>query len=57
MYLLPMAKVLYNTRVEEELLKKFKILAIIQGKRQNELLEEAILDLLKKYQKKPQSKD
>jgi predicted transcriptional regulator len=52
-----MAKTAYNTRLEEELLKKLKILAVVQGKRQNELLEEAILDLLKKYQKKPQAKD
>jgi predicted DNA-binding protein len=52
-----MAKIAYNTRLEEELLKKLKILAINQGTRQNKLLEEAILDLLKKYQKKPFAKD
>jgi len=47
-----MAKVLYNTRLEKDLIKEFKILAIKQEKRQNQLLEEAIQDLLKKYEKK-----
>jgi hypothetical protein len=37
--------------MEEELIKQFKILAIEKGKRQNELLEEAIKDILKKYGK------
>jgi hypothetical protein len=47
-----MAKISYNTRLEEDLIKKFKILAIMQSKRQNELLEEAIKDILKKYENK-----
>ena len=47
-----MARILYNTRLEKELIKEFKILAIRQEKRQNQLLEEAIQDLLKKYEKK-----
>ena len=47
-----MAKISYNTRMDEDLLKKFKVLAIMEGKRQNQLLEEAIKDLLKKYEKK-----
>jgi metal-responsive CopG/Arc/MetJ family transcriptional regulator len=47
-----MAKISYNTRMDEDLLKQFKILAIMESKRQNELLEEAIKDLLKKYEKK-----
>ena len=47
-----MPKILYNTRLEKELIKEFKILAIRQEKRQNELLEEAIQDLFKKYEKK-----
>ena len=46
-----MAKISYNTRLEEELIKEFKILAIRQGKRQNDLLEEAIQDVLNKYEK------
>jgi len=37
----------------KELIKQFKILAIEQGKRQNQLLEEAIELLLKKYEKQP----
>ena len=51
-----MAKISYNTRMDEELIKQFKILAIMQSKRQNELLEEAIQDLLKKYEKKSDGK-
>ena len=45
-------KVFFNTTVPEELIKKFKILAIQLGKRQNQLLVEAIEDLLEKYEKK-----
>lgn len=48
-----MAKILYNTRLEEELVKEFKILAIRQGKRQNDLLEEALKDILQKYEAPP----
>lgn len=51
-----MAKIAYNTRLDKELIKELKILAIHQGKRQNQLLEEAIKDLLKKYEKKPSKK-
>ena len=43
-------KVFFNTTVNENLIKDFKILAIQIGKRQNELLEEAIRDVLKKYE-------
>ena len=46
-------KVFFNTTVTENLIKDFKILAIQIGKRQNELLEEAIRDILKKYEKQP----
>jgi metal-responsive CopG/Arc/MetJ family transcriptional regulator len=46
-------KVFFNTTVPENLIKEFKILAIQLGKRQNELLVEAIRDILKKYEKKP----
>jgi len=46
-----MAKKTYNTRLEEELIKKFKVLAVMEDKRQNDLLEEAIQDILKKYEK------
>jgi predicted transcriptional regulator len=46
-----MAKITYNTRLEKDLIKRFKILAIEQDKRQNDLLEEAIQDVLNKYEK------
>jgi hypothetical protein len=45
-------RVFFNTTVPEDLIKQFKILAIQLGKRQNKLLEEAIQDLLKKYENK-----
>jgi len=41
----------YNTTLNIDLLKKLKILSIEQNKRHNDLLEEAIQDLLKKYKK------
>jgi len=41
-----------NTTITSELLTSLKVLAAQQGKRLNMLLEEAILDLLKKYEKK-----
>ena len=44
----------YNTTLRTDLLKQIKILAIEQDRRVNDLLEEAITDLLKKYSaKKP----
>lgn len=43
---------MYNTTLDIELLKKLKVLAAQIDKRQNDLLEEAIKDLLKKYEKK-----
>jgi hypothetical protein len=46
-----MKKVFFNTTVPEGLIKRFKILAIQLGKRQNELFVEAIEDLLKKHEK------
>ena len=49
-------KVFFNTTVPKNLIKEFKILAIRVDKRQNELLVEAIQDLLKKYEKRT-SKD
>jgi ribosomal protein L13 len=42
----------YNTTLQTDLLKQLKILAIEVDKRQNDLLEEAIRDLLAKYGKK-----
>ena len=43
--------------LDRELIKNLRILAAKQDKRQNDLLEEAIQDLLKKYGKKvPQNR-
>lgn len=47
----------YNTTLRSDLMKRLRILAAELERRQNDLLEEAILDLLKKYQKRPQAKD
>jgi predicted transcriptional regulator len=43
---------MYNTTLDVDLIKQIKILAAQLDKRQNDLLEEAIKDLLKKYEKK-----
>ncbi len=48
-------KVFFNTTITENLLKQFKILAIKLSKRQNELLEEAIQNILKKYNEKDEN--
>jgi hypothetical protein len=44
----------YNTTLRADLIRKLKILAVEQDVRANDLLEEAIQDLLKKYEKKPE---
>ena len=41
----------YNT-LDADLLKQLKFLSVEENKRHNDLLEEAIQDLLKKYEKK-----
>jgi hypothetical protein len=41
-----------NTTITSDLLTSLKVLAAQHGKRLNTLLEEAIQDLLKKYEKK-----
>ena len=43
---------MYNTTLDMDLLKKLKVLAALNEKRQNDLIEEAIRDLLKKYNNK-----
>ena len=43
---------MYNTTLDMALLKRFKVLAALNDRRQNDLLEEAIRDLLKKYKQK-----
>ena len=40
---------MYNTTIDSDLIKEIKILAARLDKRQNDLLEEAIQDLLEKY--------
>ena len=42
----------YNTTLDANLLKRLKFLSVEENKRHNDLLEEAIQDLLKKYEKK-----
>jgi len=44
----------YTTTLKAGLLRKLKYLSIDQNKRQNDLLEEAIRDLLKKYENPPE---
>ena len=46
---------MYNTTLDAELIRQIKILAAQQEKRQNDLLEEAIQDLLKKYESKAEN--
>ena len=41
---------MYNTTLDTELVRQIKILAAQLEKRQNDLLEEAIEDLLRKYE-------
>jgi len=46
----------YNTTIDYSLLKKLKLLSVEENKRHNDLLEEAIQDLLNKYKKGKGSK-
>lgn len=45
----------YNTTLRADLTRRLRILAAQEGKRQNDLLEEAIQDLLNKYGKDTQA--
>jgi hypothetical protein len=45
-----------NTTVPKDLFRCLKVLAAQEGMRMNQLLEEAIRDLLKKYEKKPKGR-
>lgn len=47
---------MYNTTMDVDLTRALKILAAQTDKRQNDLLEEAIRDLLKKYKNKEEQK-
>ena len=42
----------YNTTLRIDLIKKLKLLAVEEDARVNDLLEEAIADLLEKYENK-----
>ena len=42
-----------NTTIDDDLLKQFKILAVQEDKRLNQLLEESIRDVLAKYHSDP----
>lgn len=44
----------YNTTLRADLIRDLKILSATTDRRANDLLEEAIQDLLKKYSKKPE---
>ncbi len=46
----------FNTTIRTDLLRGLKILAAEKDLRINDLLEEAMEDLLKKYEKKPSKK-
>jgi hypothetical protein len=48
-----MKKKMFSTLINNELLKEFKKLAIDLERPTNDILEEAMRHLLKKYEKKP----
>jgi len=52
-YSLTMTRKPLSTKIENELQKEIKKLAIDQERPLNDLLEEAIRDILKKYEKQP----
>ena len=45
---------IYNTTLDTDLMKEIRILAAHLGKRQNDILEEEIQDLLKKHKSQDQ---
>lgn len=48
---------MYNTNLNVDLVREIKILAAQLDLRQNDLIEEAIQDLIKKYKQQEASKD
>ena len=48
---------MYNTTLDADLIRELKILAAQEDLRQNDLLEEAIQDLLKKYKEQEPAVD
>ena len=49
-------KKVFSTRIDEDLIKKLKHLAVDEGESLSNLLEEATEDLLKKYESQAKSK-
>ena len=47
-----LTRIPYNTTLNPVLLKKLRILAAEQEKRHNDIIEEAIADILRKYGKR-----
>ena len=43
----------FSTTIDTDLLKQFKVVAGLQGKRLNQFMEESIHDILAKYESKP----
>jgi hypothetical protein len=43
----------FSTTIDSDLLKQFKIVAALQGKRLNQFIEESVRDILAKYETKP----
>ena len=48
---------MYNTTLDTKLIREIKVLAARLDKRQNDILEEAIQDLLEKYRSQQDSLD
>ena len=48
-----MARKTFTTRIETDLIRKLKYLSADTERNMNDLLEEAIRNLLKEYEKKP----
>ena len=49
----PLNKSRFSTTIDTDLLKQFKSLAALQGKRLNQFMEESLRDILAKYETKP----
>ena len=49
-------KKVFSTRLDDELIKKLKHLAVDEDESLGDLMDEAIEDLLKKYEKKSKNK-
>lgn len=52
-----MGRVKYATSLDQDLLYKLKVLAVQENKKTNDMLEEAIMMLLRKYEKIYQARE